>query len=372
MKLLQLCAGQIRLAHPLPWNVRTAPGELLLSKGNIVATDRQLQALLDRGVYVDEDEYERHRQQQLQAEKDNPFDAWADMLRRTAVLLRDPRSQPQFKSQLSALSEQIHTTTAKDPDVGSFELSHAGNVGYPVLHSLQAAYLATLVCKRLHLSDAECKAAVSAALTMNLSMLALQTTLCAQHHGLSDDQKKAIHSHPQRSCALLQELGVDNPLWLQAVAHHHERPDGKGYPRGDTEVPILAQVLHHADVYLAKLSARRTRPALPVHEAARAFFMQGGGASNPVTAAVIKETGIYPPGCYVKLSNGEVAVVVRRGELANAPMVYSLSNAAGVPFTEPQRRDTRMDKFKVCGPVAQANVMVRFDTARLFGIALSA
>ncbi len=371
MKLLQLCAGQIRLNQPLPWNVRTAPGELLLSKGFVVTTDRQLESLLERGVYVDEEEYERHRRQVEGAAKEDPFYVWSDMLRKSAALLRDPRSNPNFKAQVTALSEQVHTASAKDPDVGSFELSHVENTGYPVLHSLQTAYLVTLVCRRLGMSDDEIKAAVSAALTMNIAMIDLQALLCAQRHSPTQEQKLAIRSHPERSAQLLQELGVDNPLWLDAVRLHHERPDGRGYPHGRKEVPILALVLQHADIYLAKLSARRTRPAMPVHEAARAFFLQGGGASYPVAAAIIKETGIYPPGSYVKLANGEVSVVVRRGESASAPTVYSLTNPQGIAFTEPVRRDTRMDKFKVVGPVAQANVLVRFDRTRLFSLEFS-
>lgn len=373
MKLLQLCAGQIRLNQPLPWNVRTAPGELLLTKGFVVTTERQLESLLDRGVYVDEEEYERHRRQlEGGASPDDPFYVWADMLRKSAVLLREPRANPNFRTQLNVLADQIHTSTAKDPDVGSFELSHAENAGYPVLHSLQTAYLVILVCRRLGLSEDETKAAVNASLTMNISMIDLQATLCTQRHAPTDEQRVAILSHPLRSHDLLQELGVDNPLWLDAVRLHHERPDGRGYPKGETELSVLASVLQHADVYLAKLSSRRTRPAMPVHEAARAFFLQGGGANNPVAAAIIKETGIYPPGAYVKLANGEVAVVVRRGENANTPMVYSLSNAQGIAFTEPVRRDTRLDKYKVVSPVAQANVMVRFDRQRLFGMAFAA
>ncbi len=368
MKLLQLCAGQVRLNQPLPWNVRTAPGTLLLSKGQVLGSERQLEQLLERGMYVDEEEYERHRREAESQAAEDPFYAWSDMMRKSALLLRDPRANPQFRAQLSALGEQVRTATTKDPDVGGFELSHMTQVGYPVLHSLQTAYLVTLVCRRLGLADGESRSAVQAALTMNLSMLELQTTLCAQHQGLNEAQRSLVQSHPQRSHDLLVELGVADPLWLEAVRLHHERPDGGGYPQGMREVPVLAQVLHHADIYLAKLSARRTRPAMPVHEAARAFFVQGGGAGNPVAAAIIKETGIYPPGSYVKLANGDVAVVVRRGEQANAPLVYSLANGQGVPYAEAVRRNTRLDKFKVVVPVAAASVMVRFDRARLFGV----
>ena len=58
MKLLRLCATQIRLNEPLPWNVRNEPGALLLSKGFLIKEQHQIDTLLDRGVYVDQEEFE--------------------------------------------------------------------------------------------------------------------------------------------------------------------------------------------------------------------------------------------------------------------------------------------------------------------------
>jgi hypothetical protein len=370
MKLLQLCAAQIRLNQPLPWNVRTQPGELLLGKGQLVSSQRQLDALLERGMFVDEGEYERYRREHAAgAAPDDPFYVWSDLVRKTAALLRDPASVPQFVEHTRALAQQLNEAVLRDPDIGGFELAHMDRVGYPVLHSLQTAYVSSLVARRLQLSEGDTSSLLCAALTMNLSMLELQTLLCRQRYPPTEDQRAQIRSHPARSADLLRQAGVDDDAWLRAVREHHERNDGTGYPSGTGEVSSLALVVQHCDVYLAKLASRQTRPAMPVHEAARSFFLQRGGAVNPIAAAIIKEMGIYPPGAYVKLANGETAVVVRRGESANAPQVVSLSNAQGIPFAEPLRRDTRVERFRVLAPVAAGAVMVRVDRGRLFGVA---
>lgn len=370
MKLLQLCAAQIRLHQPLPWNVRTEPGELLLGKGHLITSERQLQALLERGMFVDEDEYVRYRRQhEAAAAADDPFYVWSELLRKTAALLRDPAANPQFREQASALAQQLTEAVARDPDIGGFELAQMDRVGYPVLHSLQTAYLGTLVARRFGLSAGETRSLQCAGLTMNVSMLELQTQLCRQTHPPTEEQRAAIRVHPQHSAELLQRAGVDDEAWLQAVREHHARHDGSGHPEGAAEPSQLALIVQHCDVYLAKLAARQTRPALPVHEAARSFFLQRGGAVNPIAAAIIKEMGIYPPGAYVKLANGETAVVVRRGESANAPQVVSLSNPQGIPFAEPLKRDTRLERFRVLAPVPAESVMVRVDRSRLFGIA---
>lgn len=369
MKLLQLCAAQVRLHQPLPWNVHTEPGDLLLGKGHLITSERQLQALLERGMFVDEEEYERYRRQHEAPAADDPFYVWADLVRKTGSLLRDPAANPQFSQQARSAATQLTEAVARDPDIGSFELAHMDRVGYPVLHSLQTAYLSALVAPRFGLSADETQSLLCAGLTMNVAMLDLQTLLCRQSHRPSEEQRSAIRQHPAHGAELLQRAGVDDAAWLQAVRQHHERHDGGGYPAGTGEVSELALIVQHCDVYLAKLAARQTRPALPVHEAARSFFLQRGGAVNPIAAAIIKEMGIYPPGAYVKLANGETAVVVRRGESANAPQVVSLSNPQGIPFAEPLKRDTRLERFRVLAPVPAGSVMVRVDRTRLFGVA---
>lgn len=367
MKLLQLCAGQIRLGLPLPWNVRTGRGDLLLGKGHPIGSRDQLESLLERGMYVDEDEYERHRQQAAAARHD-PFYVWTEMLRRCAVLLREPGREPRFPELLQELAVQLREASCTDPDIGAFELMQAERVGYPVLHSVRTGYLCALVARRLQLGSDATRSLVSAALTMNIGMLELQQQLCTQRQPPTQAQREAILSHPQRGFALLGELGVTDTDWLRAVVQHHELEGGDGYPAGLAEVDRLAAIVQHADVYLAQLAPRHARPALPVQEAARRFFVRKGGAMNPVASAVVKEMGLYPPGAYVKLANGETAVVVRRGESAATPVVYSLTNAEGIAFAEAVRRDTRQARHRVTGAVAAANVMVRIDRQRLFGL----
>ena len=62
------------------------------------------------------------------------------------------------------------------------------------------------------------------------------------------------------------------------ILHHHERPDGRGYPaglRGD-DVPLEAKILAVADAYEAMTSDRVYRKAIG-DEAARAELRRGAG-----------------------------------------------------------------------------------------------
>ncbi|WP_275937285.1 HD-GYP domain-containing protein, partial [Escherichia coli] len=55
-------------------------------------------------------------------------------------------------------------------------------------------------------------------------------------------------------------------LVREAVLHHHETPDGRGYPRGlsATAIPMAARVVGICDAFDAMTSSRPYRPGMPV------------------------------------------------------------------------------------------------------------
>ena len=102
------------------------------------------------------------------------------------------------------------------------------HVDYGVHHATHAAITGWLVASRLGWSADDCQRVFKAALTMNISMLELQGQLALQTTPPTDEQRRAIHAHPQFSRLMLEMAGVTDADWLQAVAQHHEAPDGSG------------------------------------------------------------------------------------------------------------------------------------------------
>ena len=156
---------------------------------------------------------------------------------------------------------------------------------------------------------------------------------------------------------------ASDPEWLAAVAQHHEVPDGSGYPLRLREVSEVASLVRRADVYTAKLSSRSTRSALAANRAGREIFMQD--PSDAVNNAIVKEFGIYPPGCCVRLASGELGIVVRRGSSANAPIVASLVDARGRTLAEPMRRDAASPGHQVAGTFLESDLHVRIAPEKL-------
>ena len=129
----------------------------------------------------------------------------------------------------------------------------------------------------------------------------------------------------------------------------------------------MAELIHLVDVFCAKVSPRAYRKALSPNHAAKELFLVDGADGNQLPEIIIKEVGIYPPGCFVKLQNGETAVVVRRGASANHPVVFSLVSGQGVPFVEPMRRDSSRKDYMIVSIVPKDKIMIRLNPNKLWG-----
>ncbi|HSQ72242.1 MAG TPA: HD domain-containing phosphohydrolase, partial [Rubrivivax sp.] len=262
--------------------------------------------------------------------------------------------------------EPVRALIERDPDLAIFQVLRRGDnpdVAYGAHRSLQSAITSHLVATRLAWEPAQAERAFKVALTMNISMLELQGQLARQLTPPSDEQRAELRTHPMRSVRMLEQAGVSDADWLHAVLRHHEVEDGSGYPAGCTDVGELASLVRRADVYTSKLSARSTRDELAADVAGRQMFMQDPG--HPMTTALVKEFGIYPPGCHVRLASGELAVVVARGPSITAPVVACLTNERGVPLPVPVRRETTDRRHAVAAVVGERSVHVRMPLERL-------
>jgi len=357
----------VRLGAPLAFNVRDAEGELLLARGHRFSDALQLQALLDRGAQVDLAELQTARDVALQAPRAALPGLWAETVDRVAAVLAESAA-PQFRDALDEAAQPALALVERDPDLAIFQIvagqDHA-DVAYGARRALHAAITAALVAQRLAWQAREVERAFKAALTMNLSMLELQGALARQVRPPSETQRAELRSHPMRSVQMLAKAGVTDPLWLEAVLQHHEMEDGSGYPSGRSDVCELASLLRRADVYTAKLAARDTRDAMAADAAGRAMFMQDPG--HPMTHALVKEFGVYPPGSLVRLASGELAVVVERGPSVTTPVVACLTDARGRSLPAPLRRATS-DKAHAVSALVPARG-VRLSAAQMASLA---
>jgi HD-GYP domain-containing protein (c-di-GMP phosphodiesterase class II) len=195
----------------------------------------------------------------------------------------------------------------------------------------------------------------------------LQQQLTNQRTPLTPEQQELVQQHPLLGADILRQASVDSPIWLSIVENHHETANGTGYPRGIREMDDDTVLLRTLDLYCAKISPRMHRKPMSGTQAERVLFTDTGTSSDNIfIPALIKEIGNYPPGSFVKLVNGEIAVVYKRSASIDMPQVLSLINDKGDPLIEPIRRDTSREQFKIVKDVLRETILININPAKIW------
>ncbi len=307
----------------------------------------------------------REVQEQLDT---RPAEAWPALRRRLASLLQEGEAAKDFHKRLAFVETGVQLTLAGQEDDSLFVLVQMlsdREYGYGATHALTAAVLCRMIGPLAQIGEPQLTSLTRAALTMNMSMCALQDQLAVQVQPVTDDQRAQIEQHPQASAALLRKLGVEDAFWLDLVSDHHETPEGKGYPSGKAELNQVQQLLRMADIFIARISPRVNRRGLWPNLAVSNLFKEAQAQASPLGAIFAKQLGLYPPGTYVRLKSAETAVVVRRGERVNTPLTLAITDPDGLSVSTPRRRDTQEPQYSIVTPVSPEDVKIRLDKARL-------
>lgn len=370
MQLLKLVESKVQVGEPLRWNVRNQDCTLLLAQGYVIRNENQLEMLLERGMYVDIEEI--RALEALEAPPECPqetiYARWTSAIDTLETLLRTLGQEPDFPRSIHTLATSTVELVSLDPDIGIYmavRQDQARHLRYGYSHSVYSALISILMAKRMGWSAEQVLQLTLAALTMNASIAELQGQMAFQDYPVLDRQRAQIQQHPNASAALLEQAGITDTGWLNAVRQHHEQDDGAGYPLGATEVDQAAQVLRMADIFMARISPRTSRTAMSVQEAARQMFRDDKG--GPMSRAVIKELGLYPPGDFVQLASGEMGVVMRRGAESRTPLVAAVTDTQGRSTTTTLQRDTADPDFAITGPATERSLLSRVPPERLYG-----
>ena len=398
MPVYPLPADQLRVGRLTHCSLLDARGALLMARGTLVESAAQRQMLLDRGVYIDEEDTDADtralagkvdsmvRQNEslgriADAKPDalvaadapsharqvaDPVAAFGELQLHLGQLLRQT-PQADFASRLGKLQSKLFSLVDDDADTALLVLIDAtasDTRHYSVTHAMLVAVVCDLAANQLPGWPAEWRDPLrSAALTMNIAMTALQDTLALQDTPPSPDQRAQIRSHAERAAKSLTVAGVNSDLWIEAVLHHHDVAPG---PLADLSAGMkLARLVQRVDIFAALMGTRRSRGAHSGAAATKAAYLNERAQADEAGMAIIKAAGIYPPGSYVRLASGEAAVVLRRRTRANEPLVASVLTRSGAPKDPPSLRDTHDPRFAVSAGIAPHHVRLRLNLERL-------
>jgi len=300
--------------------------------------------------------------------RSEPAELWPALHRRLQKLGIDSPNGLDFQTHLVRIADGLTLALQERPDDSLFvlvQMLHDLRHGYSATHALLSAVTCQLTGPLANIQGERLEALSHAALTMNIGMRALQDRLASQTQPLDFEQRLAIQQHPTEGANLLRRLGVTDETWLSLVADHHETPDGGGYPHRKPVRDALQNLLRMSDLFVARISPRRSRRGLAPNVAVRNLYLEMRDHSGELGAIFAKQMGMYPPGSYVRLQSGETAVVIRRGARVNCPLTVAIADPIGVPLSPPQVRDTQSPGLAIKRYMDPDEVRVRIDLARL-------
>jgi putative nucleotidyltransferase with HDIG domain len=117
-------------------------------------------------------------------------------------------------------------------------------------HCAAVAAFSRDLAEQLGMSRREQELAHTAGLLHDIGKFALSDRVMERGGKLLDSDWRGIRRHPDIGAGLMKDIGVYGPV-ADIVRAHHERIDGRGYPRGlrSDEIPPIARVVAVAEVY---------------------------------------------------------------------------------------------------------------------------
>ena len=225
-----------------------------------------------------------------------------------------------------------------------------------LVHALDTTAVAVALGRRLHLDLWRLRELAAGCLLHDIGMLLLPDGLLDRGR-LTGEQRALVRIHPSLGYQLLRRLRPGSVIANHVAYQHHERQDGRGYPRGLVgtnrisrptarqggssagRIVLEAEIVAVADVFVALTARRPQRSALPVRDTVGVLARLGGRHLNrEVVAAMIDLIGQYPLGVWTLLSGGRYSgqrgVVVRVHEDApGRPTVRLLRGPWGEPIS---------------------------------------
>ncbi len=142
-------------------------------------------------------------------------------------------------------------------------------------HSLRVAYWSVMLGKALGLNDEELEVMERAALLHDIGKLSVPDNILLKPGKLTQDEFDVVKKHPSRGEEIARSIKLLNPTY-PVIRHHHERPDGSGYPDGLTDLPLMVKIIAVVDCFDAMTSDRPYREAMD-YRTARATMQEVAG-----------------------------------------------------------------------------------------------
>ena len=194
---------------------------------------------------------------------------------------------------------------------------------YTYLHSVAVCALMINFARHLELDAQQVEDLGVAGLLHDVGKVAVSDAILNKPGVLSKGEMRSVRTHPAAGHRLLESSPGTPALALELCLRHHEKIDGSGYPGGlkGEDLSLAARMGAICDVYDAVTSNRPYKRAWTPCEALTEMRKWEGHFDPVLLDRFADSLGIYASGTLVRLSTGELAIVVGSAGAAGEDVV---------------------------------------------------
>jgi HD-GYP domain-containing protein (c-di-GMP phosphodiesterase class II) len=210
---------------------------------------------------------------------------------------------------------------------------------YTFHHSVNVCVLSLALGRHLGIVKGELRALGVGALLHDFGKITVPPEILNKPGRLSVQEFQRVRAHPLHGAKMLMQCSDLTDGCATVALNHHERFDGRGYPRGlsGLEIGKFGLISAIVDVYDAITSDRVYHRAVTGHEAVKKIYEWGKTDFYPLyVQKFIQCLGIYPTGSVVRLDSGELGVVSKQNpDHLLRPWVRIVRDRSGAPLPGP-------------------------------------
>ncbi len=188
---------------------------------------------------------------------------------------------------------------------------------YAYGHALSTSVLCAHFGRYLGLEKNDIEELALGGMLLDLGKVQISNEILEKTSNISIQERINLQQHVELGLNKLSYVeGLSNTV-LDMVATHHERANGRGYPKRlkNEEIPLYGRIAGIVDSYDAMISDKPYGKTLSPNDAINELYkLRGSEFDAELVEKFIQTIGLYPTGSLVELSNGAVAIVLEIDE----------------------------------------------------------
>jgi putative nucleotidyltransferase with HDIG domain len=184
-------------------------------------------------------------------------------------------------------------------------------------HAHRVSGYVTAIGGRLELEATTLEQLSLAAFLHDIGKIGTPDSIFLKPGTLTDEERAVMQHHSKCGAHLLREI-TDMEDVADAVLHHHEHFDGRGYPDGlsGEQIPLLSRIILVADAYDAMTNPRAFREAWDHEAALEQLHRRSGTQFDPVVVQAFSGVNtITQVPCVISVDLDSVILPVTQGTL---------------------------------------------------------